>query len=77
MQDYSFNEVNDAKRRVQEMKTRAREKAGEEGRADYTRLVLSLRTKKEKAFALSLIYILNNDSVSEDMLLFIFNILFN
>lgn len=75
MQDFGYSDINDAKRRVQEMKSRARESAGEGNTPDYSRLILSLKTKKEKALALTLIYIINNDSISEDLLSVIINIL--
>lgn len=77
MQDYGYTEVNDAKRRVQEMKNRTRERAGEDKTAQLSRLIFSLKTQKEKALALSLLYIVNNDSISEDLLSTVIYILFN
>ncbi len=71
MQDYSFSDINEAKRRVQEMKSRAREKTGDEPKTDELSLIFSLASQKEKAFALSLLYLLTTETVSDDFLLFI------
>lgn len=72
MQEYGYSDINDAKRRVQEMKNRAREKTAEDEKTDALSLILSLQSNREKALALALMYVINSENVSNELLLFIF-----
>ena len=72
MQEYGYSDINDAKRRVQEMKNRAREKSAEDEKTDALSLILSLQSNREKALALALMYVINSENVSNKLLLFIF-----
>lgn len=72
MQEYGYSDINEAKRRVQEMKNRAREKTAEDEKTDALSLILSLQSNREKALALALMYVINSESVSNELLLFIF-----
>ncbi len=72
MQEYGYSDINEAKRRVQEMKNRAREKTAEDEKTDALSLILSLQSNREKALALALMYVTDSESVSNELLLFIF-----
>ena len=72
MQEYGYSDINEAKRRVQEMKNRAREKTAEDEKTDALSLILSLQSNREKALALALMYVINSENVSNELLLFIF-----
>ncbi len=72
MQEYGYSDISEAKRRVQEMKNRAREKTAEDEKMDALSLILSLQSNREKALALALMYVINSESVSNELLLFIF-----
>ena len=76
MADYSYSDINEAKRRVQEMKSKAKEQSAA-GRGDNAlTLISSLKNKRDKAFALSLMYLLSADS-DESLLSAIIYFLFN
>ncbi|MBR6392737.1 MAG: hypothetical protein IKS12_05565 [Eubacterium sp.] len=72
MQEYGYSDISEAKRRVQEMKNRAREKTAEDEKTDALSLILSLQSNREKALALALMYVINSENVSNELLLFIF-----
>ncbi|MCR5208160.1 MAG: hypothetical protein K6C14_06770 [Eubacterium sp.] len=75
MAEYSYSDINDAKRRVQEMKNKAREYAPEN--ADKASLLTSLTSNKDKAFVLSLLYLSSTERADGALLNAIINILFN
>ena len=76
MADYSYtNEINDAKKRVREMQSRAREKTAEERSTDMLTLMMRLPSNKDRALVLALLYLLSNETADSELLLSILTIL--
>ncbi len=75
MADYNYNEINEAKRRVQEMKGRIRDKENAERNGDIISLISRLPTQKDKALIIALLYILNSDESDTELLYSVLSIL--
>ena len=69
MAEYNYSEINDAKRRVQEMKNRAKEKTAEERNSDIASLISRIKSPKDKAFFISVLYILNSEETDAELII--------
>lgn len=68
MADYNYSDINDAKRRVQEMKNRAKEKSAEERNGEIMTLISRIRSPKDRAFFISVLYILSKEETDEELI---------
>lgn len=75
MAEYNYSDINDAKRRVQEMKSRAKDKSLEERNSDIVSLMSRIKSPKDKAFFISILYILSREETDEELLLSLLSIL--
>ncbi len=75
MADYNYSDINDAKRRVQEMKGRIRDKNAEERNGDIVALLSRIRSPRDKALIVALLYILNSEETDSELLLSIISLL--
>ena len=75
MAEYNYSDINDAKRRVQEMKNRAREKTTDERNSDIASLISRIRSPKDKAFFISVLYILSSEATDEELILSLLSVL--
>ena len=76
MAEYGFSEINEAKRRVQEMKRRAGEQ-GSEALPEIAPLIAALPSGRERALALCALYLAENGEAEEALLAVLLRILFN
>ena len=75
MADYNYSDINDAKRRVQEMKNRAKEKTAEERNSDIVSLMSRIKSQRDKAFFLSMLYVLSREETDDELLISLLTIL--
>ncbi len=75
MADYNYSDINDAKRRVQEMKGRIKDKNAEERNGDIVALLSRIRSPKDKALIIALIYILSSEDTDSELILSILSLL--
>ncbi len=75
MAEYNFNDINEAKKRVREMQSRAKGVSHEEKSVTLSSMLCSLENPKEIALALFILYIIERESVSEELLSLILGIL--
>lgn len=76
MAEYGYSEINEAKRRVQEMKSRAKEQLPDN--TNHTaRLIASLKSNREKALLLAMRYLILSDNADEALISAVIDILFN
>ena len=68
MSEYNYNDINEAKKRVKEMQSRARGVQREEKGESLTSLIYSIENPREIALALFIMYITEHDSISEELL---------
>ena len=76
MPEFNYSDITEAKRRVQEMRNKAKEQGDELKRNDIVSLILSQKNERDKAFVLALLYIISYDT-DENILVSIIDILFN
>lgn len=76
MPEFNYSDITEAKRRVQEMRNKAKEQGDELKRNDIVSLILSQKNERDKAFVLSLLYIISYDT-DENLLVSLIDILFN
>lgn len=75
MAEFAYADINDAKRRVQEMKSKAREYHAEQTKPDALELVSRLSSNKDKALVLSVLYLLSQENADDALLLSLLYIL--
>ncbi len=76
MPEFNYSDITEAKRRVQEMRNKAKEQGDELKRNDIVSLILSQKNERDKAFVLALLYIISYDT-DENLLVSLIDILFN
>ncbi len=76
MPEFNYSDITEAKRRVQEMRNKAKEQGDELKRSDIVSLILSQKNERDKAFVLALLYIISYDT-DENLLVSLIDILFN
>ena len=76
MPEFNYSDITEAKRRVQEMRNKAKEQGDELKRNDIVSLILSQKSERDKAFVLALLYIISYDT-DENLLVSLIDILFN
>lgn len=76
MPEFNYSDITEAKRRVQEMRNKAKEQGDELKRNDIVSLILSQKNERDKAFVLALLYIISFDT-DENLLVSLIDILFN
>ena len=76
MPEFNYSDITEAKRRVQEMRNKAKEQGDELKRNDIVSLILSQKNERDKAFVLALLYIISYDA-DENLLVSLIDILFN
>ncbi len=76
MPEFNYSDITEAKRRVQEMRNKAKEQGDELKRSDIVSLILSQKNERDKAFVLALLYIISFDT-DENLLVSLIDILFN
>ncbi len=75
MADYNFNEITEAKKRVREMQSKAKGVSKEEKNNTLASYIASLDSEKELALSVALLFILERESVSEELISLILGIL--
>jgi hypothetical protein len=78
MAEFAYADINDAKRRVQEMKNKAREHAADTAKPekpDALELISRLSSNKDKALVLSVLYLLSHENADDALLLSLLYIL--
>ena len=76
MPEFNYSDITEEKRRVQEMRNKAKEQGDELKRNDIVSLILSQKNERDKAFVLALLYIISFDT-DENLLVSLIDILFN
>ena len=76
MADYSYNDITEAKRRVQEMKNKIKENGKDIRGSEMLSLISLQKNGRDKALVLTLFYLLSYES-DEELIISILNILFN
>ena len=69
MSDYNYSDINEAKRRVQEMKGRVRDKSSEERKSDILSVLSSMNSQRDRALFILILYILNSDSTDDVLII--------
>ena len=75
MSDFSYGDINEAKRRVQEMKGRVKDKSGEERKSDILSVLSSMNSQRDKALFILELYILNNEATDDSVIISILSFL--
>ncbi len=75
MAEYAYADITDAKRRVQEMKSKAREHSAENAKPDALELLSRLSSSKDRALVLSVLYLLSQETADDALLLSLLYIL--
>ncbi len=75
MSDFSYGDINEAKRRVQEMKGRVKDKSGEERKSDILSVLSSMNSQRDKALFILELYILNNEATDDSVIISILSYL--
>ncbi len=69
MAEYNYSDINEAKRRVQEMKGRVKDKTNEERKSDIASMLSRISSNKDKALFILLLYVLSCEECDEELLL--------
>ena len=75
MSDFSYGDINEAQRRVQEMKGRVKDKSGEERKSDILSVLSSMNSQRDKALFILELYILNNEATDDSVIISILSYL--
>ena len=68
MSDYNYSDINEAKRRVQEMKGRVKDKSSDDRKSDISAVISHMPSQKDRALFVLVIYILSNEDADADII---------
>ena len=76
MADYNFSDISEAKRRVQEMKSRAREQTSTSSES-LASIIARLSSNRDKAFVIAMMYLTSSETADESLISAVLYFLFN
>ena len=75
MADYNYSDINEAKRRVQEMKGRVKDKSSDGMKNDILSVLSSMNSQKDRALFILILYILSNETTDDAFIISILSYL--